>query len=390
MKKIALAVERFSRFAGGAEAYAVMLSETLIQNGWEVHVYAQTWDGEPRGVIFHPLVIPGFLPAFLQLLVFAFQHRRKVRKENFHVVVGFGNTIFMNVYQSHGGVHRFSTDRKIASVPSSAGRLFKYWITRFSPKYWVRHWIESAPFRLSPRPKITAISEMIQSDMAGYYGISSQEIEVVYNGVNTEAFKRAPDIRKRTELRLRFNISGNDVVFLFVSYELKKKGIAPLVEAAGRLRAAGEKKFKIMVVGGLPYTSLERRIKHLGVQDSIVFTGPSRNMAECYAAADVFVLPTYYDACSLVVFEAMACGLPAITTISNGAAGIIENGRDGFVISHPPGAAELSQRMSTLLDGDLRAAMSVHAAKKAKHYSLRRNHEQMMKIFEDIHCQLTP
>jgi len=107
-------------------------------------------------------------------------------------------------------------------------------------------------------------------------------------------------------------------------------------------------------------------------------------MAECYAAADVFVLPTYYDACSLVVFEAMACGLPAITTICNGAAGIIENGKDGFVISHPPGAVELSQKMALLLDSDFHASMSVEAAKKAQYYSLRRNHEQMMKIFEDM------
>jgi UDP-glucose:(heptosyl)LPS alpha-1,3-glucosyltransferase len=384
VKKIALAVERFSRFAGGAEVYAVMLSETLIQNGWEVHVYAESWDGEPQGVIFHPLIIPKFLPTFLQLLIFAFQHRRKVRKVDFHVVVGFGNTIFMNVYQSHGGVHWFSSVRKIASVSSSAGRFLKYWTTRISPKHLVRHWIESAPFRITPRPKITAISEMIQNDMVEYYGIAREEIEVVYNGVNTEKFKGTQDAQKRKELRQRFKISQKDIVFLFVSYELKKKGIKPLVEATGMLKAAGKKDFKVMAVGGLPYASLNRCIKHLGVQDSILFTGPSRNMAECYAAADVFVLPTYYDACSLVVFEAMACGLPAITTISNGAAGIIENGKDGFVISHPPDAVELSQKMALLLDIDVHASMSEEAAKKARNYSLRRNHARMMKIFEDI------
>jgi len=384
MKKIAFAIEKFSRYAGGAESYAVALATTLIAQGWEVHLFGEEWDGEPKAAVFHRISIPRYLPVWLRIALFALKHRRAVRGQGFDVIVGFGNTVYMNVYQSHGGVHWVSTERKVYSERSAVKRALKRLTILLSPKQWMRAWIESAPFRLDPRPRIVAISQMIRSDMEAFFHFDGAEIHVVYNGVDTSRY--TPNMREtlRGPLRKDLGIRDDEVVFLFVSYDLKKKGIEPLVEAASQLKGRGHDRFRIFIVGGEPSGGLARRIKKLHLEDTFLFTGPVRSADPYYANSDVFVLPTYYDACSLVVIEAMACGLPPITTTANGAAGIITDGQDGFVIVHPPASSDLAEAMSLFFDEERRRQMSDAASHVGHHYSLQKNHQEMIGIFDDI------
>ncbi len=93
MKKIALAIENFSRYGGGAESYAVELAQSLIENGWDVHCYGELWGGEPNSAVFHHISIPKFLPTWMRMVLFALKHKKMVKKERFDVVLGFGNTI---------------------------------------------------------------------------------------------------------------------------------------------------------------------------------------------------------------------------------------------------------------------------------------------------------
>ena len=383
MKKIAFAIEKFSRYAGGAESYAVSLAAFLVENGWEVHLFGETWDGEPEAAVFHKIAIPKYLPAWLKMIWFALNHKKAVKNRDFDVVLGFGNTLYMNVYQSHGGVHWLSTKRKTYSEKSKIKRVIKRLIIVLSLKQWVRAWIESAPFRLDPRPRIVAISQMIKNDMESFFRAKGVEIEVVYNGVDTSRYNQNLRHDLRGPLRRQLGIIEDEVVFLFISYDLKKKGIEPLVGAVSQLKKMGNTEFKVMVIGGLPYKALSRQIKALNIEDKILFTGPVRSTEEYYANSDVFVLPTYYDACSLVVIEAMASGLPSITTTANGAAGIITDGKDGYVISHPPASPDLANKMQLLLDDEKRRQMSREALRTGRSYSEEKNHNQMIEILDE-------
>ena len=378
MKKIAFAMEKFSRYAGGAESYAVALASTLIEKGWDVHLYGEAWDNEPGKAVFHKIHIPKFIPAWFKLLLFAWKHKKMVSQEHYDVIMGFGNTIYMNVYQSHGGVHQFSTARKVYSEKNAFLRIIKRIFILLSVKYWTRAWIEAAPFRIKPRPIIIAIAHMIKDDMALFFHTKPGEIKIIYNGVDTNRYNNSLRSRLRGQLRKQWGVNENDTAFLFVSYDLKKKGIEPLVEAAVSLKKAGNVNFKIVVVGGQPYRSLEKIIAKLDIKDKLVFTGRVKSTDEVYANSDVFVLPTYYDACSLVVIEAMASGLPSITTIYNGAAGIIDDGVNGYVISHPPNPSELAGKMKLLMDNSWRQEMSEEASRTGQEYSTKRNHNEII------------
>lgn len=384
MKKIAFAMEKFSRYAGGAESYAVSLATTLIDNDWEVHLFGEAWDGEPKDAHFHEIHIPKFLPSWIKMLLFAWKHKKMTEKQHYDVVLGFGNTIYMNVYQSHGGVHQFSTARKVYAENNVIRRIAKRIIILLSMKQWARAWIEAAPFRLNPKPRIIAIAHMIKKDMEGFFHTNADEIEIIYNGVDTKRYNSSMRQRLRGTLRDQLSIRKSDVVFLFVSYDLKKKGIEPLVEAAAELKRIGNDNFKIIVAGGSPYRSLVKLIENLCLKDNIIFAGRVKSIDEFYANSDVFVLPTYYDACSLVVIEAMASGLPSITTTFNGASGIIADGKNGYILSHPPDPLDLADKMNLLMNNETRQRMSEEALRTGQEYSAERNHREMMRVLDEV------
>ncbi len=388
-KKIALAVENFSRHAGGAESYAVDLAASLLEAGWRVHLFGHAWDGQPEGARFHKIETPpAWLPAWAKLLRFAREHRRLVRAAGFDldsgVVLGFGNTVFMNAYQSHGGVHAVSTAKKLFAEPRPLVRTAKRLLLKLSLKNRVREAIESAPFRLEPRPRILAIADMIKADMLAAYGLDAGAVEVIYNGIDTARYNPTSAAALRSRARKRFGLAEDAVVFSFMSYDLKKKGLAVLIEAAGMLKRRGAGPFTVLVVGGRPKRAMLRLVERLRLEEAIVFAGPTKAPEEVYAASDAFVLPTYYDACSLVVIEAMASGLPVVTTEANGAAGLIDDGVEGFVIAHPPQAGELARRLAELMDAGRRRAMGEKAAESGARRSLADTHRRLAAVFEEM------
>ncbi len=383
--KIALALENFGRFAGGAESYAVELARTLVSQGWEVHLYGHAWDGEPAQAEFHPIPrLPRWVPPSIRILDFAFRHRRMVAQERFDVILGFGNTLAMNVYQSHGGVHYLSSVRKLEAVRNPILRFFKRLALFAAPKYYARAWIESAPFRMRQRPVIIAIADMVRQDMAEYFHVDKESIRLVYNGIDQTRFGgKDPD--RGAEVRRALGFGPDDVLFLFMAYDFRKKGVRYLVEAAGRLREnIGSAGWGVMVVGRPPSPALSRSVERLGLSGKVVFPGSTKEPEALYQACDVFILPTFYDACSLVVFEAMAAGLPAITTQFNGAAGIITEGVDGAVLKDPRNVEEMAAAMQRFLDRQLLRRASDAARHTASRYTLENNHRAMMDILSAV------
>jgi UDP-glucose:(heptosyl)LPS alpha-1,3-glucosyltransferase len=386
MKSITLALENFSRFAGGAESYAVELSETLLQRGWEVHLVGQSWDGLPQGAVFHQISkLPKVVPSSLRILHFAFRHRSIVRKLRTDIVLGFGSTIEMNVYQSHGGVHFFSSLRKIRAEANPFTRLVKTMLTFLSPKSLVRSWIESAPFRMKNRPVIIAISDMLRDDICQRYALTQEDVELVYNGVDLDKFAKDRDLDSRKVLRRDLGFEPDSVLFLFMAYDFRKKGVKYLIQAAARLRnKVGSKSFGVVVVGSKPSPALLSLVDGMDLGSIVIFRGPTQNPETYYNGCDVFVLPTFYDACSLVVFEAMASGLPAITTRHNGASGIISDGRDGMVLEDPLDVAKMATAMERFLDIPFLETSSSFARQTASHYSKEANHDRIILIFESV------
>ena len=382
--RFATAILDFSRKRGGAEAYLVDLCTRMAGEENEVHVYAEHWDAEGQRIDFHRIrTIP--FPRSLRLLSFAMMATKEIKNGDYDISFGVGNTLRADVLQPHGGVHWAWFWRSLRAYDHPVVWAIKFLARVMSPRQWVSGWIEDAPYKGRTFSKIVAISDMVKRDMMGWYKIPEDRIEVVYNGVDIERFH--PRNRQyRNEVRNRHNI-GEEFVILFVSNNFRMKGLGHLMKALAHLKTEDCPPFKLLVLGRDrkgPYLHLARRI---GISEETVFAGSIHDIEKYYGAADLLVHPSFYDACSLTVLEALATGLPVVTTSSNGASGILTTGQEGFVISDPKDRQMLKQQISFFFGKELREKASTASRKLAEHYSLEKNWEAMRHILEGVSCQ---
>jgi UDP-glucose:(heptosyl)LPS alpha-1,3-glucosyltransferase len=122
----------------------------------------------------------------------------------------------------------------------------------------------------------------------------------------------------------------------------------------------------------------------LGLGGLVTFVGPTKRVSALLFGADVCVHPTYYDPCSRVVLEALSLGVPVITTAFNGAAEVIQDGREGFVIETPDDVGLWARRIEDLASLDLRSRMSERALALREKISMARHVGELETMFEDI------
>jgi UDP-glucose:(heptosyl)LPS alpha-1,3-glucosyltransferase len=244
----------------------------------------------------------------------------------------------------------------------------------------VSGWIEDAPYQERPLRAIIAISDMVKQDMMHWYQIPEERITVVYNGVDIERFH--PRNRQyREEIRRRHGI-GEELVILFVSNNFRMKGLGFLIRALAEVKKEDHPSLRLLVLGRDRKEPYLRLAKKIGISEEVVFAGSTDEPEKYYGAADLLVHPTFYDACSLTVLEALASGLPVITTHSNGASGIITQGQEGFVISDPRDGQALVEKISFFLNRERIERASIAARNLAESYSLERNWREMENTFQ--------
>ncbi len=381
MKKIrfATAILDFSRRRGGAERYLVDLCHRMADHGYEVHVYAEDWDEEKGGIHFHRVrTFP--LPKALHLLFFATRATREMEKGEYDITLGVGNTLKADVLQPHGGVHWAWFWRSLRAYDNPILWTIKYLGRVVSPKQWINGWIEDAPYKRKNCHQIIAISDMVKQDMIRWYGIPENQISVIYNGVDIDRF-HPRNRRYREEVRRRHGIE-DEFVILFVSNNFRLKGLRSLLQALPGLQKEGSPAFKLIVLGRDRQNSYLRLAKKLGILGKVVFAGSTDEPEKYYGAADLLIHPTFYDACSLTVLEALSSGLPVITTLSNGASGIMTSGREGFLISDPRDRQTLVQKISVFFDPEMRDRAMIAARRLAEDYTLETNWRFMKEILQ--------
>jgi UDP-glucose:(heptosyl)LPS alpha-1,3-glucosyltransferase len=228
-----------------------------------------------------------------------------------------------------------------------------------------------------------ANSHLVKRHIIQYYHVHPKRIKVVYNAINTDRF--CPDVRKeyRNGVRKMYGIDEKETLLLFISNDHKRKGLMKLLKAMHQSKKRG---IKVMVLGkdtNKPYAQWAEK-NFLG--GKILFLGPKEDVERYYAAADIFVLPTRYDAFANVCLEAMACGLPVITTINNGASELIQDGEDGFVLkSQEPD--ELAKKIEALSFPTMRMCMGEKAAKKAKNFSMEKHICEVLNLYDQARGQ---
>ena len=341
--KIALLRQRVTTL-GGAETTLGYLVRGLAAAGHAVTVY-----GTERESVAQTALEPGTayvrVPVWggktLQVLSFALNSRRLLRQVSGQVVFSLERVLAPQVYRAGDGCHREWLARR-APYLSPLVRTAQC----FSPFHRVMLLIERRLFTSPGLKRVIANSRQVRDEVIRHYNVEPARVRVIYNGLDRQRFLPL-EAEARAELRHRLGVPDDAEIVLFVGSGFERKGLIYLVQAFSRLR---DKTCHLWVVGKGHLARYQRIAERLGVADRVRFWGPAPETAPFYQAATVLALPTLYDPCSNVVLEALACGLPVITTAANGAAEFLSPGENGAIIRQPNDIAGLGKSLARFLD----------------------------------------
>jgi UDP-glucose:(heptosyl)LPS alpha-1,3-glucosyltransferase len=387
--RIALNYQRVDPTRGGAETYIVDLCARLIEVGHRVELYANEWKEGclPRGVATHRVPVSG-LTRWERIWSFATQSEQLLRGAgpDFDCTVGFINTWHQDVLIPQGGVHAASLDANSKRFPQGWRRKAYLLGKQANPKRWIYQAIEARQYDPARGTRIVAVSGMVQGHLERYQGVSRDRVDVIPNAIDSGRLTVPDPGATRSEFRAKFGLGPDALIALFVGHNYALKGLGPLIHAmAHRVRRdPAARPIHLVACGGGeagPYRALASR---LGLAETVHLAGFQGDIRPPFWASDFFVLPTYYDPCSLVVFEALACGLPVITTSCNGAGELITEGREGFVITHPDARAHLADAIDRMTDDLARKLMSAQAEKLGREQSFDRHVARLLEVFERV------
>ncbi|MCX8151087.1 MAG: glycosyltransferase family 4 protein [Candidatus Bathyarchaeota archaeon] len=235
---------------------------------------------------------------------------------------------------------------------------------------------------LKSADKIVAVSNATKNYVLSL-GAEAEKIEVVYNGVDLDRFKLSPAAKEK--IRKKHNIPFEAIVAVTVRRLVYKNGIDTLIEAA-KTALRINKDLVFLVIGkGPDFVDIKAKIEQLGISHRFILAGfvPDEDLPDYYNAADFFVLPSKSgEGLPLVALEAMACGLPLLTTDVGGIKEIIINGYGKLVPPNMPKSLaeailEFSTSVTTIAKEKLRNEVK-------KSYGWDANVDKMVKIYEEF------
>ncbi|HEX7379934.1 MAG TPA: glycosyltransferase family 4 protein [Pirellulales bacterium] len=366
--KIGLTIESFDAARGGAEQWTSQYAAWLLRAGHEVHVVAGHFgDDVPGGIVRHQVERPR------TRVDFARSAERTLDALRLDVTHDMGAGWQCDVFQPHGGSRTAAFEQNLLLLPRWL-RPLKRRAARCLPRYHQFQQLLMGQYMAEDRVYI-ALSQMVKRDFERFHGVRRGQIRVVYNGVDTERFSPQWQGRYRQVVRDELAVRDDETLLLIVAHNFRLKGVPGLMAAVERLRGEGNR-VKLAVVGG-------KRLPR-GGSDGVLWIGPAADTVPYYAAADVYVQPTFYDPCSLVVLEAWASGLPVVTSCFNGAAELMTPGVEGDLLHDPGDLDELCAVLRPLLNPAARASMSAAARRLALRHTLDRNARELLAVYEEI------
>ncbi len=362
--KVALVFKRFAD-TGGSERQVALLARQLAARGDQVHVFcAALRTGVPAGVEAH--VMPRLpLGRTLGLLAFSRWARRAVARHEaaqgaFDVRHAFGRTAGQDVYRLGGGCHRTYLEQAHALDRPAWLRP----LLRRLPYQLVKLRIEEAALRQAPPRRVITNSGMVRDDLVFRYGLPASSVRVVPNGTDLERF-RPPAAGERAALRAELGLPVGAEVALFLGTGYARKGLDPTLRALALL-APARPALRLLVAGRDRRPSYWAACaRRLGVADRVRFLGPRPDPERLCRAADLAVLPTAYDPAANSTVEALASGLPVVTSATNGAGEILD-ATCGSVVPAPVHPGDVAQAVAGWLERLRRPGDATPAACRAR------------------------
>jgi len=347
---------------GGQERYIAELAERLGRRH-EVHLYARTCRGlDCERVYLHPVAAPE-QPIIVKSAAFFARASALVRQEHFDIIhtIGAcagGQNVVTAQFVEAAWYERWR------SLPDRGWGLLRTGYHRINSRF--NMLCERRVYGARGLRVVIAVSRSVREELAHFYGLDGARIPVVYNGVDPAVYHPERRNEWRLQVRREFGISADAPTLLFVG-AFERKGLRYVIEA---MRLIPDLRARLLVVGRGMGSGWSAIAAGAGVTDRVVFAGHHADTERFFAAADLFVMPTLYEPFGMVIAEAMASGLPVITSRLAGAAELIDHKVDGMLLDEPTDPAAIAREITLLLcEPEQAREMGRLARSKVEHYS---------------------
>lgn len=349
--RVAVVVPKYG-LIGGAENFVFQLTERLASfEDITVDVFANKWRKGDAPIRFHKIwTIP--FPRFLEPLSFALGAYFQTGK--FDLIHSHDRVFAMDIFTFHGIPHTiWVNDVQHRRFP----RLVDFIIA----------WIERVGISRHRLKKILPVSSIAAQALKRCYPSLETKIDIMPPGIAGDFFQAYDRHKEREKTRQQYDLLPHETVLLFVGMNFEIKNLDLVLESLAVFSGRGGRDLKLMVVGKGNEKKYRKKAKSLGIDHLVRFCGPARNVQPFYLAADLFIMPSFYDTFGMVVLEAMLAGLPPVISSTVGAKDLVD-ATCGFVLPDASGPELVANILDRLQEDDIRQTLGQNAVKKAKNY----------------------
>lgn len=373
MKRCRLAIVRQKyRPDGGAERFVSRALEALSAHDMELNVITRQWQGEHQNNWHIHICDPIKLGRISREKGFADAARALWQRENFDIVQSHERIAGCDIYRAGDGVHRRWLMQRARILPAWRGK----WL--FLDRY--HRYVMQAERAMYQAPELKAVicnAEMVKREIIEDFSIPANKIHVIYNAIDSSRFVPANE-ELRVKLRDELSIPQSAVTLVFVGSGFERKGLASAIKAI-----ANTDRFLVVVGQDKAEKSYRELAQSLGCQNRIRFMGMQKNTLPFYQTADGLLLPTLYDPFPNVILEAMACGLPVITSPTCGGAEFITTGQNGYVCD-ALNIPQLSEAVMAIPSRFVDEKMGGYARERVRDATPEKLSQQLISLYQNI------
>jgi glycosyltransferase involved in cell wall biosynthesis len=386
--RVAIVYRNFS-LDGSLERDSVLTARALVDLGVEVHCFCnpRTSLGEIAGAQLHdvrPLLESRRRLGYaVERASFAYAATAELRRrrDEFDIVDVRGPAGWEHDVVTVHGVAAALQRRwpRGAGKDVSAARLRARIGSVTHPEVGVARAVERLQFRPGRFSRVVAVTQQIRDDIVEVHGVPRELIDVVDLPIDYKSFEHA----SRNGLRAELGITDEDRVALFVGHDFERKGLRDAIAALPLMPDC----VHLVVVGAGSRGPFEKEATLLGVASRVHFVGPTDQPSRHYGNADVFLLPTRHDPWGLTLIEAMAAGIPIVTTAAAGASAVVRQADAGIVLSEGR-STEVGQAVTSILADDRRRSdYARNGRRAARRFSTSTYGQALVSVYERVLAQ---